>query len=162
LLDEPFAGLDPASRGALLDDAGSVLRDCAQAVVLVVHDRAEAWALADRLVVLIDGRIVASGAPRAVLERPPTPQVARFLGFTGELEDRDGVVLTRPSQVRIDPNGDIVATVTRLIPLEDGGRADLQTSHGRVAAIVPFPGPRVGDVVRVSITGGVRFPAGGG
>jgi ABC-type sulfate/molybdate transport systems ATPase subunit len=162
LLDEPFAGLDPASRGALLDDAGEAIRDCAGAVILVVHDRAEAFALADRLVVLIDGRVAASGAPREVLERPPTPLVARFLGFTGEQFDSNGVLFTRPSQVRLDPEGVVVATVTRLIPMEDGARAELDTPHGRLAAIVPFPGPRVGDIVRLTVSGGVRFPASGG
>jgi ABC-type sulfate/molybdate transport systems ATPase subunit len=158
LLDEPFAGLDPASRGALLEDTASAIRVSAGAVVLVVHDRAEAWALADRLVVLMDGRIAAAGHPREVLEAPPTPDVARFLGFSGELRDGDQVVLSRPTQVHLDPAGEISATVVRLIPLEDGARADLETDDGRLAALVPFPGPSVGDRVRVRIDGGVRYP----
>jgi ABC-type nitrate/sulfonate/bicarbonate transport system ATPase subunit len=162
LLDEPFAGLDPASRGALLDDAGGAIRESAGAVILVVHDRAEAWALADRLVVMLDGRIAAAGTPREVLERPPTAEVARFLGFSGQLDDGDGLLLTRPSHVRLDPDGPLSATVRRLIPLEDGARAELETSSGRLATVVPYPGPRPGDVVRVTIAGGVRFPATGG
>ena len=64
MLDEPFAGLDPEARASLLEDAVSALRSDAQATLVVVHDRAEAWALADRLLVLIDGRLVASGPPR--------------------------------------------------------------------------------------------------
>jgi len=162
LLDEPFAGLDAASRGALLDDTGTAIRASAKAVILVVHDRAEAWALADRLVVLIDGRIAAEGAPREVLESPPTPGVARFLGFTGETRDGDQVLLTRPSHVVLDPAGDVAATVTRIIPLEDGARAELSTPDGHLSALVPFPGPVVGDAVRVRINGGVRFEQGGG
>jgi ABC-type sulfate/molybdate transport systems ATPase subunit len=158
LLDEPFAGLDPVNRGALLDDTASAIRSSAGAVMLVVHDRAEAWALADRLIVLLDGRIAAQGRPRDVLESPPNLEVARFLGFNGELRDRGGLLLTRPTQVHLDPAGDIGATVVRLIPLEDGARAELEAAGGRLSALVPFPGPVVGDQVRLRIDGGVRYP----
>jgi ABC-type sulfate/molybdate transport systems ATPase subunit len=158
LLDEPFAGLDPVNRGALLDDTASAIRSSAGAVILVVHDRAEAWALADRLVVLLEGRVAAQGRPREVLEAPPTPAVARFLGFSGEIRDRAGMLLTRPTQVHVDPAGDISATVVRLVPLEDGARAELDVPGGRLSALVPFPGPAVGDQVRLRIDGGVRYP----
>jgi ABC-type sulfate/molybdate transport systems ATPase subunit len=158
LLDEPFAGLDPVNRAALLEDTAAAIRASAGAVMVVVHDRAEAWALADRLIVLLDGRIAAEGPPRQVLEAPPTPAVARFLGFSGELRSIDGVLLTRPTQVHLDPAGEITATVVRLTPLEDGARAELDTSTGHLSALVPFPGPAVGDVVTVRIDGGVRYP----
>jgi ABC-type sulfate/molybdate transport systems ATPase subunit len=158
LLDEPFAGLDAVSRGALLDDTGAAIRSNCGAAIVVVHDRAEAWALADRLVVLIDGRVAADGAPRHVLDQPPTAAVARFLGFSGELREADDVLLTRPSHVSLDPDGERTATVTRLVPLEDGARADLTTADGRLSAIVPVPGPSLGDVVTIRIDGGVRFP----
>jgi len=158
LLDEPFAGLDQVSRGALLDDTASALRGGAGAVVFVVHDRAEAWALANRLVVLIEGRVAAEGPPREVLEAPPSAQVARFLGFTGELRDGAEIVLTRSSQVQLDPQGEITATVVRLIPLEDGARAELETPTGHLSAMVGYPGPNVGDAVRVRVETSVRFP----
>lgn len=159
LLDEPFAGLDAATRAELLDDTGSVLREHAGAVVVVVHDRAEAWALADRLVVMLDGRVAAQGQPRELLEHPPSPGVARFLGFTGEIRQGDHVLLTRPGHVVVDPDGDLTATVTRSVPLEDGSRLELAVTGGQVAAMVPFMPVRVGDQVRVRVIGGARFPA---
>jgi ABC-type sulfate/molybdate transport systems ATPase subunit len=158
LLDEPFAGLDPVNRAALLEDTASAIRASAGGVMLVVHDRAEAWALADRLVVLLDGRVAAQGQPRDVLEAPPTPEVARFLGFSGELRDGNEIVLTRPTQVHLDPAGDVAAVITRLTPLEDGARAELETATGRLSTLVPSPGPAVGDHIRVRIDGGVRYP----
>jgi ABC-type nitrate/sulfonate/bicarbonate transport system ATPase subunit len=157
LLDEPFAGLDDATKASLLDDASAAIRSSARAVVVVVHDRGEAWALADRLVVLLDGQLAADGVPRQVLECPPTAQVARFLGFGGELVDGDEIVLTRPSHVQLDPTGDVSGTVTRLTPLEDGARAEILTEGGRLHVVVPLSGPRVGDQVRVRVCGGVRF-----
>ena len=157
LLDEPFAGLDSATRAALLDDAAVALRVSAGAVVVVVHDRAEAWALADRLVVLLAGRVAAVGSPRDVLDRPPTPEVARFLGFTGELQAGPDRLLTRPVHVQVDPAGELLATVTRLTPVEDGARAELEVEGGRLSALVPLPGPQVGESLTVRISGGVRY-----
>ncbi len=158
LLDEPFAGLDAATRADLLHDAAAALRAGVAATVVVVHDRAEAWALADRLIVLLGGTIAAQGTPRELLDRPPTVEVARFLGFDGSLDDNDGVLLTRPADVTIDPVGDLPATVRRLIPLEDGVRVELETERGRVFALAEVPGPAVGDHVALRVTGGVRYP----
>jgi ABC-type sulfate/molybdate transport systems ATPase subunit len=159
LLDEPFAGLDAETRGALLADAMTVLRSADRATLVVVHDRAEAWALADRLLIMIDGSLVADGPPRQLLEAPPSAAVARFLGYDGELREPggDGLLLTRPSHVRVDPDGSLQAHVVRAIPGEDGARLELALEHGRVFAFAPYPAPRAGDDVRLSIDGGARF-----
>jgi ABC-type sulfate/molybdate transport systems ATPase subunit len=158
MLDEPFAGLDAEVRANLLEDALSALRSSAHATLVVVHDRAEAWALADRLLILIDGRLVASGPPRDLLEHPPGVGVARFLGYDGSLEDGRELVLTRPPHVVLDPAGPLEARVTRAVPLEDGVRLELELDHGRLYAVAPLPAPRPGDAVRVRIDGGARFP----
>jgi ABC-type sulfate/molybdate transport systems ATPase subunit len=158
LLDEPFAGLDPEVRAALLQDAERALRSPERATLVVVHDRAEAWALADRLLILIEGRIVADGAPATLLSSPPSALVARFLGYDGELCDHDELRLTRATHVTIDDAGPYAATVVRVIPLEDGVRLELSLANGRLYTIAQLPAPRVGDAVRVRIDGGVRFP----
>ncbi len=157
LLDEPFAGLDAEVRATLLQDAASALRSTGRATLVVVHDRAEAWALADRLLIVIDGQLVAGGAPQELLERPPSATVARFLGYDGRLRDQGQWLLTRPSQVVLDPAGPLEATVVRAIALEDAFRIELQLSHGRLFAVVPLPPPHVGDRVRVRLAGGARF-----
>jgi len=158
MLDEPFAGLDAESRANLLEDSVSALRAAERATLVVVHDRAEAWALADRLLILIDGELVAEGPPRELLERPPTATVARFLGFDGELAQPGGeTLLTRPSHVLLDPDGPFAAVVKRAIPLEDGVRLELQLDGGRLYAVAGLSGPRPGEPVRVRIEGGVRL-----
>jgi ABC-type Fe3+/spermidine/putrescine transport system ATPase subunit len=131
--------------------------------MVVVHDRAEAWALADRLLILLDGRIVAEGAPHRLLTAPPTLEVARFLGFDGELRGAGGVVtLTRPQHVHLDPAGPLRARVEALIPTEDGVRLTLDLEPGRLHALAALPAaPRPGDRVRLRLSGGVRFSAGG-
>jgi ABC-type sulfate/molybdate transport systems ATPase subunit len=158
MLDEPFAGLDAEVRATLLEDALSAVRSCARATLVVVHDRAEAWALADRLVILIDGRIAGSGAPQHLLEHPPDATVARFLGYDGMLHEHGDTILTRPSHVMLDADGPFEARVTRVVPQEDAARLELELGHGRVYARTPLPTPGLGETVRVRIEGGARFP----
>jgi ABC-type nitrate/sulfonate/bicarbonate transport system ATPase subunit len=158
LLDEPFAGLDAPTRADLLDDASAALVDQRRATVIVVHDRAEAWALADRVLILLDGRASAHGPVRAVLEAPPTPEVAAFVGFSGTLTQDDGALrMLKPGHVTLDPAGDLSATVARRIPIEDGVRLELALPNGRVFAIAPLPGPGPGETVGLRLTGGVLF-----
>ena len=158
LLDEPFAGLDAEVRANLLEDAVSALRSAARATLVVVHDRAEAWALADRLLILIDGELVATGPPRELLEQPPSIGVARFLGFNGRLDEAGEALLTRPAHVIVDPDGPLQARITRAVALEDGVRLELELDRGRVYTVAMLPAPRLGELLRVRIDGGARFP----
>ena len=160
MLDEPFAGLDGSARSDLLADVAGVVRDPARATLVVVHDRAEAWALADRLVVLIGGAVLADGTPGELLASPRSAEVARFLGYDGELRCDDGsLLLTRPSHVALDPTGPLRARVTRVIPTEDGARVELALDQGTLSATVDGPPPAAGASVGVALRGGVRFPA---
>jgi ABC-type sulfate/molybdate transport systems ATPase subunit len=159
MLDEPFAGLDAESRAELLTDAAGALRDPGRATLVVVHDRAEAWALADRLLVLIDGSLIAEGPPAALLGTPPSPLVARFLGYDGELRDGADMILTRPAHVRLDPDGPLEAVVRRVTPTEEGARLELELAAGRLVASTGEVPPRVGEAVRVRLSGGARFAA---
>jgi ABC-type sulfate/molybdate transport systems ATPase subunit len=161
LLDEPFAGLDAPTRAELLRDVGAALRDPERGTLVVLHDRAEAWALADRLLVLLDGGVAAEGPPRTVLERPPSLPVAEFLGFSGRIAERDGgaVRCFRPAQVALDPDGPLAGTVARRIPEEDGVLCDISVDGGTVQVRAAYPGPEEGAAVRLAIDGGVRFAA---
>ena len=141
-----------------MQDAERALRSPERATLVVVHDRAEAWALADRLLILIEGRIVADGPPATLLSTPPSALVARFLGYDGELRDGDELLLTRAAHVTLDEDGPQTATVARVIPLEDGVRLELTLPHGRLYAIAELPAPRVGDTRPHRIDGGRSLP----
>jgi len=157
LLDEPFAGLDPPTRAELLYDAASALRRPRGATLVVVHDRAEAWALADRVLVMLDGRIAAAGPPGDVFVQPPTPEVAAFVGFAGRLEEPGAVRMLRPQDVALDEAGPLRGRVTQLVPVEDGVRVELALDHGRLVTAAPAPGPKPGAEVGVRLIGGVSF-----
>jgi ABC-type Fe3+/spermidine/putrescine transport system ATPase subunit len=150
--------LDAPARAELLYDAASALRDARRATLVVVHDRAEAWALADRVVVLLDGAVAADGTPAAVFGRPPTAAVAAFVGFAGRLEEPGALRLLRPQDVALDDAGPLRARVSRLVPVEDGVRVELTLDHGRLVALAPAPGPAPGAEVGVRLLGGVTFP----
>ncbi len=103
LLDEPFAGLDTPSRAALIADLGAVLRQDRVTTVLVTHDRGEARALADRIAVLIDGRIHQLDAAARVFQTPVSESVARFVGIETIVSGR---VIERAAGVtRVDVGG---------------------------------------------------------
>jgi ABC-type multidrug transport system ATPase subunit len=159
LLDEPFAGLDPTARADVLYDLAGLLRADERATCVVVHDRAEAWALADRVLVLLDGRIAAAGTPEEVLERPPTPEVARFLGFGAEVRDGDALVMARPGQVDLDPAGPYEGRVSRRIPIEDGVHLEIVLPTGTLTCAAPRDAPEIGTPVRLRIDAPLRFPA---
>lgn len=79
LLDEPFAGLDAVRRFALRRELRG-LSDEGQTIVIATHDQTDALALADMLVLLEAGRLVASGRPDEIYERPASADVARLVG----------------------------------------------------------------------------------
>jgi len=78
LMDEPFGALDPLTRDALGDDYRALHERLNLATVMVTHDMTEALLLADRIVVVADGRLIADGAPQ-VLAASSDPEVAALL-----------------------------------------------------------------------------------
>src|SRR5207237_6354371 len=80
LLDEPLSALDVSVRAEVRRDLRRHLREFAGVNLLVTHDPLEAIALADRLIVIEHGRIVQSGTPAEVAERPRTGYVADLVG----------------------------------------------------------------------------------
>jgi len=80
LMDEPLTNLDAKLREALRVELVELRRDLKTPMVFVTHDQAEALSMADRIVVLSEGRILQTGTPREVYERPHSPVVALQLG----------------------------------------------------------------------------------
>lgn len=81
MLDEPLGQLDRSLRERLVVELRELFGELGTTVLAVTHDQGEAFALADRVVVMRDGRIAQSGTPLEVWQRPADEFVARFLGF---------------------------------------------------------------------------------
>ncbi len=81
LLDEPLANLDRLLREELVDELRGILKQVEVTTIFVTHDQAEAFALADHVVVMRAGRVEQEGAPQEVYRLPANIFVASFLGF---------------------------------------------------------------------------------
>ncbi len=80
LMDEPLANLDPALRGAMQAEFAAMHRRIGATFLYVTHDRAEALALADRVALMSEGRMLQCDSPEVLYERPASLEAARFLG----------------------------------------------------------------------------------
>jgi|Deesub1362B_J571_1020462.scaffolds.fasta_scaffold00022_137 molybdenum ABC transporter ATP-binding protein len=105
LLDEPMSSVDEFMRKRLIVEMGSILREFKIPVIYVTHNRKEALLIADRIAVMINGRIFQTGKSEEVYEKPANRLVAEFMGaenvFNGivrkadkwaEIEWSEGVV----------------------------------------------------------------------
>jgi tungstate transport system ATP-binding protein len=114
LLDEPFSGLDAPTRAALLTDFGAILRADRTTTVLVTHERGEALALADRVAVLIEGRLRQVDETARVFYAPVAEDVARFVGVetlvSGRVLQSDGGVTA------VDAGGRVVEVAAAATP----------------------------------------------
>ncbi len=80
LLDEPWSNIDPLLRSTMRDELATILRSLGVTVVLVTHDREEAFSVADRIALMHDGRVVQTGRPEEIYYAPATRWAAEFVG----------------------------------------------------------------------------------
>jgi sulfate transport system ATP-binding protein len=103
LLDEPFGALDAKVRKELRRWLRRLHDEVHVTSVFVTHDQEEAMEVADRIVVMNEGRIEQEGSPDQVYDHPATPFVLQFLGdvnlFHGRLGHGPGAPATRPDEI---------------------------------------------------------------
>jgi iron(III) transport system ATP-binding protein len=80
LLDEPWSNIDPLMRAAMRGELCAILREADVTVVLVTHEREEAFSLADRIALMQDGMIVQAGSPEEIYFQPANRWAAEFVG----------------------------------------------------------------------------------
>lgn len=79
LLDEPFGALDPLTRSELIAELQPLFARLGKTVLFVTHDVSEAFALAERVTLMDQGRVVQTGSAEDFMERPANPFAARFV-----------------------------------------------------------------------------------
>lgn len=111
MLDEPLAALDRALRDHLGIEIRKIIKKVGIPAILVTHDQSEAFAMADRVAVLHEGKILQCGTPDSVYARPANSTVARFMGLGNVVREgglhaelcartgRGGTFLVRPEAV---------------------------------------------------------------
>ncbi|QOJ15269.1 MAG: ABC transporter ATP-binding protein [Planctomycetia bacterium] len=103
LLDEPFTALNDSLRRELWWLVRELRSQWGLTILLVTHDLAEAYFLADRVTVLLDGRVAQQGDKAEVYSRPAVAEVARFLGV--ETLQPGRIIETRDGMVLVEVNG---------------------------------------------------------
>lgn len=85
VLDESFSALDEGLRRQLQEEFAQLRHALGLTVLMVTHDQEEAFLLADRLAILVQGRVIQEAAPEELYAHPVNCEVARFLGITNLL-----------------------------------------------------------------------------
>jgi sulfate transport system ATP-binding protein len=106
LLDEPFGAVDARVREELRRWLRRLHDEVHTTSIFVTHDQEEAFAVADRVLIVAGGRLEQIGTPEAILDRPASEFVARFVGDVNVL---DGVV--REGRVHVGPLSAVVDTL---------------------------------------------------
>ncbi len=154
LLDEPFTALDESLRRSLRKELRAICDGMNIPVVLVTHDLSEVLALADRVVVLEQGRVVTEGSPLDVLKRPGAETVSRLVGVENLFE---GVVVAA-SQAEGVTTCDFGGLQMEIpySPLPHGARVRVGLRAGDIILANPRP---VGLSARNTLPGIVRTVA---
>ncbi len=176
MLDEPLGALDRALREELLEELRGILRASDVAAIYVTHDQEEAAAIADRILILHDGKIVRAGTPFEVWNDPGSLWVAQFLGVGNLLfgECRPGsrspllktslgefslscphchetgtrvAAVLRPSAVEEHPEGEIRSRVTDVVFQREHFRVSLENG---LSVVLPRA-PQIGEVVTLRL-----------
>src|SRR5687768_8109680 len=88
LLDEPWSNVDPFLRESLRAEVAEIIRPLGVTVLLVTHDREEAFSLADRIALMRDGSVVQEGTAEELYFAPATRWAAEFVGAANVLPGR--------------------------------------------------------------------------
>jgi ABC-type Fe3+/spermidine/putrescine transport system ATPase subunit len=88
MLDEPLGALDRTLREQLSRELRRILRDTRVPAIYVTHDQEEAFSIADRLLLLHDGKILQSGKPHEIFQHPKNVWVAKFFGLGNLIEGK--------------------------------------------------------------------------
>lgn len=169
LLDEPFASLDRPSAQELRHNLRRVLQDLGIPAILVTHNREDALALGDRMILMHEGRILQCGTPMELFSRPGSRDAAERLGLgtlvRTRVEPQSGGLLRLwvgdRALIAPDPGGDLTEAYACIrsegVSLERSG-SGLQTQRNRLPAKVTALHP-AGPLVRVELDCGFPMEA---
>lgn len=113
LFDEPLSNLDADLREKMRLEISTLTRESGATSIYITHDQSEAFAMADSIAVMKEGRLVQNSEPESLYRSPSSAFVARFTGVAGELA---GQVLA------VDPKGIASVNLSGATPVRISGR----------------------------------------
>ncbi len=136
MFDEPLGALDRSLKDALLEEIRSILHSSGTPAIYVTHDQEEAFAIADRILLLHEGIIVQQGRPEEVHAKPANAWVARFMDSGNVVE---GILRGRKIQTEIGEFQPVCGHAHQegeTVHLLIRGNAVKESSQGKVRGIV--------------------------
>lgn len=157
LFDEPLSNLDAALRTRTRIEIKDLHRKLAATMIYVTHDQVEAMSLADRMVILNDGRIEQVGPPAELYHRPRTAYVAAFLGSPTmnflppaicRANGDAAQIGIRPEDVSVAESG-LSGTIEEVEELGETRILHVKLESGDIVAVRDrdMPDPRIGQTV---------------
>ena len=125
LLDEPLSNLDPTLRQTTREELRSTLKGAGAPALFVTHDQDDAFAIADRIVLLSKGKVLQIGSPEELYDRPATREVASFIGHARLI----------PARRQAESALTMIAGAAHLVPL--GAHAGIADGADGVLVIRP-------------------------
>jgi putative spermidine/putrescine transport system ATP-binding protein len=175
LLDEPLAALDKQLRNTMQIELARIQREVGVTTIAVTHDQVEALTMADRVVIMRDGRVEQVGTPEEVYRRPATLFVAGFLGEANVMPigaggalaglgvrlpgHRAGIAVIRPEDVSVvasEHGGDAAVGIVESTYFQGTQYRVLVRLEGSSEPIVAFleaapTAPQPGETVKVEV-----------
>lgn len=112
LLDEPLSALDPRTQESARELLAALHKNKKLTVLHITHDQTEARIMADRIAIVMDGKLMQVGSPEEIFEKPIDSRVASFVGFEnlmrGKILSADhGLLRIKTDSTVIEASGDI-------------------------------------------------------
>ncbi len=113
LMDEPFSNLDVVLKGHIKEEVMDFVRSSRTSVIFVTHDPQDALSLADRIILLREGKIIQDGSPSKLYGQPASPYVARFFGAVTLIKTKE---ILRAVSASLSPTSSFLALLHTLDP----------------------------------------------
>jgi molybdate/tungstate transport system ATP-binding protein len=168
LLDEPLSALDPRTQESARELLLALHKNRKLTVLHITHDQTEARMMADKIAIVMDGKLIQVGTPEEIFEKPTDARVASFVGFENILKGRvisvdRGLLEIKTGDLIIEASGDIGVgnQVYALLRPENialsktSAQSSIRNSlQGKVSEV-----SILGALVRVKVDCGVTFNA---
>ncbi|WP_061029022.1 ABC transporter ATP-binding protein [Bradyrhizobium sp. CCH5-F6] len=152
LFDEPLTVIDPELKWQLRSKLKALHRELDLTMIYVTHDQTEALTFADTVVVMHDGRVVQSGTPAELFDKPAHTFVGYFIGSPG-MNILPAEVRGREAQI----GGHVIALDRSYGNLPSGAKIEIGVRPEFVEVVAPAPGLLTARIERIDDLGRIRF-----
>ncbi len=152
LFDEPLTVIDPELKWQLRSKLKALHRDLDLTMIYVTHDQTEALTFADTVVVMHDGRVVQSGSPAELFEKPAHTFVGYFIGSPG-MNIMSAEVKGREARI----NGHVISLKRSYDNLPAGAKIEIGVRPEFVEVVPPAPEWLAAQIERIDDLGRMRF-----